>query len=85
MTDIQGPDNGPGKKTELVILEPATATILGLLYKCVPGGPVGVSKLILKTHTGNQSYWRKQNLQHIFPRFAIFLAKFEIDTMFLLT
>jgi len=22
MTDIEGPDNGPGKKTELVILEP---------------------------------------------------------------
>ena len=37
MTDIQGPDNGPGKKTELVILEPATATTLSLLYKWVPG------------------------------------------------
>jgi hypothetical protein len=29
MTDIEGPDNGLGEKTELVILEPATATIIG--------------------------------------------------------
>jgi hypothetical protein len=28
----RGSHNGPGKNTELIILEPATATILGLLY-----------------------------------------------------
>ena len=43
MTEIQGPDNVPGKKTELVILEPATATILGLLHKCVPGGRIQIN------------------------------------------
>ena len=43
MTEIQGPDNAPGKKTELVILEPATATILGLLHKCVPGGRIQIN------------------------------------------
>jgi hypothetical protein len=79
MTDIEGPDNGLGEKTELVILEPATATILGLLYKCVPGGRI---QIISEKHTGKKSYRRKQNLQHIFPRFAICLVKFEIDTMF---
>jgi len=36
----RGTHNGPGKKTELVILEPATTTILGLLYKWAPGGRI---------------------------------------------
>jgi len=51
---------------------------------CINGCSVGVSKIILKiTHRKFQSYWRKRNLQHIFPRLAICLVKFEIDTMFI--
>jgi hypothetical protein len=42
MTDIQGPDNGPGKKKELVILEPATARYWAF---CINACPVGVFKL----------------------------------------
>jgi NAD-dependent dihydropyrimidine dehydrogenase PreA subunit len=63
MTDIQGPDNGPGKKTELVIIEPATATILAF---CINACPVGVSKLILK-NTHRKSNFGEAQLCRIAP------------------
>jgi hypothetical protein len=65
MTDIEGPDNGLGEKTELVILEPATATILGLLYKCVPGGRI---QIISEKHTQERKVIGVSKICSIFSR-----------------
>ena len=69
----RGSHNGPGKKTELVILEPAMATILGLLYSRI--------QINSEKHAGNQRYQHNQNLITYFAGFAIHLVKFEIDTI----
>ena len=65
MTDIEGPDNGLGEKTELVILEPATATILGLLYKCVPGGRIQINS---EKHTQERKVIGVSKICSIFSR-----------------
>jgi len=59
MTDIEGPTTGQERRRNSLSSSRRRRRYWAF---CINGRPVVVSKLILKTHTGNQSYPSKQNL-----------------------